>query len=221
VQGKPQYLVKNPIRLRQALQYQIDIADSLKEGAENFANMFGNDKPAEILQYNVLKARDGIIIARNYLTDFNVLLEQKNKDAGMYLGNIRHTIEDFAEATAEADRTLDPRYLGPTVSSALRYFNLAVNEGHAAMETFESTHGFHQFNRKIIDANRRISHTSLLTPEVAIHKLQAWNRHVRAFGNGLSTFNRYLSPSPLPHLEAMDRSLKSFNQQVEKANRRL
>lgn len=53
VQGKPVYIVEEPIRMKDTTDSTIEITQALQRGAENIADFFGKKKPVEELQYNI------------------------------------------------------------------------------------------------------------------------------------------------------------------------
>lgn len=221
VRGKPQYIVENPIRLRQALQYQIDIAQALQVGAENFADFFGHHKPVEDLQYNILVSRDATAMAKDYLANLNTLLVQKNKDAGQYMTGIYDTISDFAEASGEAVQVLNPKYLGPALSSSTRYFTLLFSESHAAMRTFEAAHGLRRLNGRISVVTERIERLPpIRDPKAMMRGAVTLEGRMERFHHLMDSAVRFFNGNPMRWLLSADEKVKRWNRDLKNMNRR-
>jgi ABC-type transporter Mla subunit MlaD len=56
VDGKPLYLVKEPISMRDTLNASLDSVQALQKGSENISDFFGKRKPVEELQFNIQQA---------------------------------------------------------------------------------------------------------------------------------------------------------------------
>lgn len=219
--NKPVYIPEQPIRLKQALQYQIDIAKALQEGAENFTNFFGNRKPAEMLQYNILKSRDATQIAKNYLTHSRDVLQEKQKDVGNYIGNFSATVDGFAVATEKAKEVMDPKYMGPSTYATVRYFTLLFTESQASMRSFEAARGVRRVNRKIINADRQLTGIAEIQVTAGKKRLIGFEQKMAAFNRGVRLLDEMIRPHLLQEIKAADAKIRAWDATLKKMNRKL
>jgi hypothetical protein len=226
IQGKPQYLVQNPIRLRQALQYQIDIAKALEDGAQNFTNFFGNKKPAEMLQYNILRSRDATLIAKNYMNRTRDTLDEKNRDAGKYLGGFVDTLDDFVGVTEEGKTVMDPKYLKPAVYSTLRYFTLLFTESQAGMVSFETSQNIQKFNHKIVGVGQGFQQSPIHQVSRPFSQLMLglsqFERGLGLLNHSMTNVQQWLNHADVLHrVKHWDASMKKAHQGLKKINHQL
>lgn len=220
-QKTPQYLVENPIRLRQTLQYQIDIAQQLKEGAENFTNIFGNEKPIEILQYNILRARDGAVSGNQYLQQMSASVAEKQQNTHHFFNTINESLADFNEVAKEAEASSDPKYLEPALYASLRYLGLLLKEGQATMMTFQSAKGYQHIMNMITDIQLHVDAiTKLPVGKVEVALIALQNR-VDHFEKAVSFFSQTLDSSGRSKLHQLRLKVLNANEKIQRWNHRL
>jgi hypothetical protein len=104
----PDYHVENPIRLKETLQYQIDIAQALESGAENMADFFGKKKPVEELKYNI-KSNDTLIAsATRHMLNAKTVIVQEQQEISGGLNDLTDAVDDFTHVATEANSWFAP-----------------------------------------------------------------------------------------------------------------
>lgn len=146
IHGQSQYFVEEPIRLKHTLQYQIDIAQALQRGAENFADSFGKQKPLEELQYNIRAGQKSLIAANNKLAEIQSKLALAQRDVAPGINRASETLSNFAIATRETKQITSPDYLGPYLSGLFHTMNLVLLEGQATIVGIQVEHKVSHFN---------------------------------------------------------------------------
>ena len=99
-----EYHVDNPIRLKETLEYQINIANALKDGADNMADFFGKKKPIEELKFNI-QSNDSLLLAANqHLGNAASLIQQKETQIHQGLHNVTKAVEGVKGRTIQANQ---------------------------------------------------------------------------------------------------------------------
>ncbi len=111
VQGKPLYLVEEPLRLKDNMNYQMDILQDLQEGAENLADFFGKKKPVEELQVNIRQAHQWTRKSQGFLDDSSRKLASIQSELNAATTEVVSTLSKFNDGMPEARAATEPRRL--------------------------------------------------------------------------------------------------------------
>ncbi|MBX2861295.1 MAG: MCE family protein [Vampirovibrio sp.] len=111
---QPHVIVQEPIRLKDTLDYQNEIAWALQGGAENFADFFGKKKPVEELQYNIATAElvmndvaDRMVRAKN-------IVDKTHHQMSSTTGGLINSLAGFTRTTHETALILESQALEET-----------------------------------------------------------------------------------------------------------
>lgn len=219
VRGKPQYITENPIRMRQSLDYQIDMARALQAGAENFANFFGHHQPVEELQCNIVRSQELTAKGKEYMTTLSTLAAEKQRDAGKYLSDLVTTMDGFAQASQEARDIATSKEFGPTITTTTRYITLLFNESHAAMRTFQATRSLRHINKSILHATQSIEQLPpVQRPEAITQGLIRTENHLEQLYSTLTRAASFLQQDPLQRIHEASVTLRQWNAAIEHVN---
>ncbi len=138
-----QYLnVEEPIRLKDYFDYNIEIAEALRMGAENLSDFFGKRKPVEELQHNIRTGERATANAGMHLqngldrmADFRGKYAKSSADFLTFMAHFRLT-------TDHAVWMLDPNVFAPSVAAVLHYGEALFSEGSAAFGRFQGKKGY-------------------------------------------------------------------------------
>lgn len=166
--SEPVYTVEEPIRMRESLEYQIDIAQALQRGAENFTDVFGKKKPLEEVEYNIHLAQKAVQKGNEGLIKTKQAFENAQKDFGGDFAQVNHSISNFAKASEEA------AYL--TSRSSFKYDTVEVL--HHTLNGVISAHD------KLVGINDE-------------HRLSNFNNAVDHIDTGIRDFGTQVSSSNL------------------------
>ena len=144
--GKSQYFVVEPIRMKDTLKYQIDIAQALQRGAENFTDFFGKKESVEELQYNIRAGHHALESANRTLADVQSKIDTTRAQVAPGLHNAAETAHNFAQASDEAIAMTKPNSMGPYLSDLFRTIHLIFMEGRATIIGMQVEHKIGHFN---------------------------------------------------------------------------
>jgi hypothetical protein len=120
IDGKPIYIVAEPIRLKTLLDYMVDMTQALTVGAENITDFFGKRKPVEELQFNIHQAHEwtqaslqGMGQSLDKMRELRQELEQATERGVQTAGRFNRRSVWLIEKT-------DPRLNRPKVESVLQ-----------------------------------------------------------------------------------------------------
>lgn len=155
--GQPVYLVEEPIRLQDVLNYNIDMTQALQRGAENITDFFGKKKPVEELQFNIRQAREWTVDSLQFMAYTNEQITQFDRFLSLNAMQAVDTLGGFDAGARRAIVATDPARVRPKVQSAvdsIRKFNrLFVDETSGGLNTVYLYTRLNQLNA----GNARIS----------------------------------------------------------------
>lgn len=139
VHGKPLYRVEEPIRLKDNMNYQMDILQDLQVGAENITDFFGKKKPVEELQVNIQQARAWVNQSNRFFEQSRTDLRQIRSEMTVATSEAVDTLEKFNRGMQTARAATDPARLRGNVNGALNHMadlnRLLTTEGNAIAGT--------------------------------------------------------------------------------------
>ncbi len=213
--------VEEPIRLRDTIQYNIDIANALKGGAENFSDFFGRQKPIEELQYNALRSEEKTRAIVGFLDRSLVNLSDFHGRFQTSRAEYRRIFYHLEEGSLKAVEILDRKIFGPSVQPVLNYFDDLFLEAEERLERFKNE-GYDTLASQItgqgdafFDTQKRIRNWNPLKKAGQLESaVQVWRSVVEQMDS-------FLSKETLPKLKRGRKTLKKVKDSVETWNQKI
>lgn len=215
INGKPIYLVEEPIRLKDTMDYQIDIAQALQRGAENFSDFFGRKKPVEELQINIRQAHHATQSANQTLSSVSTQMRNSNADAHRTLTGINDSVQNFGVFIREAKETTEPTSFGPNVYGLVRDMGLVLRDTEAGMNRFQLERKLAHFNSRYFFWEGKMAQARLMVDQERLVDIvtQAQNKTELA-DLGLEKAEKATAKNYFPLWDAAAKAVRDFNQKV-------
>ncbi len=215
-------IVEEPIRLRDTIQYNIDIAKALQHGAENFSDFFGRRKPIEELQYNALRSQKKTEVIVGFLDRSLANLVDFHGRFQVSRSDYRRVFYHLEAGSLKTVEILDRKIFGASVQPVLNYFDDVFDEAQRRLTHFRHE-GSAELRERIVQAGNRLIRDQ--------KKVQAWNP-VQRSGQwllGVEKWNGWVHqmdriPSKeegLPKLRRVRRSIQKANKGVMAMDERM
>lgn len=216
--GEPVYYAEDPIRMKQTMQYQIDVARALQRGAENFADFFGKKKSVAELQFNIQQAKTVTAEASRKLVRVNNKMVGAQGEFAQGMNNVADTMVNFAGTAQEAAYLLQPG----AVMEPVHYFQMTVMESYAALMGFHAERKFLRFNEKAIGLSGHLIHYRQAEPmdQVSGTLVTAENR-LGVFHATMGRVEAFFQGEPLPVLRDWRQAIQGWNTRLEALNKKL
>jgi len=215
INGKPIYLVEEPIRLKDTMDYQIDIAQALQHGAENFSDFFGRKKPVEELQLNIRQAHQGTQSANKVLTNVNTLMRSSNEDAHRTLSGINNSIQNFGVFIREARETTAPTSFGPNVYGLVGDIGFILRDTEAGMNRFQLERKLAHFNSRYFYWKGKMAQVKLLVDqERLVDIVTAQQNKMELADLALEKAEKATAKNYFPLWDKAAQAVRGFNQKV-------
>lgn len=223
IQGKPYYLVEEPLRLKDTINYQIQMTQDLQEGAENIADFFGKKRPVEELQVNIDHSKEWTEHTLAYLDETAQDIHQLRQDVAQGESQTVNTLDDLIAGTRHAKAVTEPKALHQNVKNKLtatRQFTQIFTTGtKAAYRMTQAERSLEKFQNKTIQVGQWMEQThDRLAPIAWPQKLESFQQKQTRWVDSLSHAERALNGDPLPKLQSARQQLQGFNQGIQRAN---
>ncbi|MGE0200049.1 MAG: MlaD family protein [Candidatus Melainabacteria bacterium] len=231
VSGKTHVLSEEPIRIIDAFNYQTDIAQALRRGAENMSTFFSQKKSVAQAKQDILFAERSVQNANTQVGQFNENIHQTKDRFGSDVAEAASAVSNFSQVVKEARPATEPDSMGPAMWRGLNRVGIGIVNTHAALTTYRVEDRLAQANATMLDWSGRagtsaihVRNTDLLSPvgraeqglQTAqptldrIQRLLQANIHdsLTRFHEGVLSFNRFLQrwlPRPSPAAPPADR----------------
>ncbi len=214
-------IVEEPIRLRDTIQYNIDIAKALQHGAENFSDFFGRRKSIEELQYNTVMSQEKTRAVVDFLDRSLVNVSNFEERFLRSRSEYHRMFYHLEEGSLKAVDILDRKIFGPSVQPVLNYFDDVFWEAQQRLDDFHKN-GYYTLESRIIQVRERLS--------TAQYEFQGWDFIQKAgrLESGLDTWHqfvekadRFLSKDTLPKLHQTQTKIQNFNTEIDTLNQRI
>ncbi len=211
--GKPHYYLENPIRMKDTLTYQIDIAQALQHGAENFSDFFGKKKPLEEVIYNIREQNshsDEVIAS---LTHFNQKLQETQSGFGQDIHQVANTMENFSYVIAQGRTLTDADSLGPKIYHGVSSTLLSLVDSHASLIQFQVENQLHHINKTNLALSQGMVNASrgILSPRIH-HEMMESRNILDGMNITLTQAVTYLEASTaIKQLSAFQQTMQSLN----------
>ena len=216
IEGRAQYFTEEPIRLRDTLQYQIDIAQALQRGSENFTDFFGKKKPLEELQHNISASQQGLIAANKKMIEIHSKVDNAHRDIAPGIQKTKDILANFASATGEARQLTEPDYLGPYLSGMMHTVNMIFLEGQATIISMQVEQKVDRLNdQHLIGIADKMYDWRQKSKAVTIGRtVSNVNAGITQFHEFLSNTHRYFEANRLIAMKRFRSGLQQFNQKL-------
>ncbi len=211
--GKPHYYLENPIRMKDTLNYQINIAQALQRGAENFSDFFGKKKPLEEVIYNIREQNshsDEVIAS---LDHFNNKLKETRLDFGQDIHQVANTMENFSYVVAQGRTLTDTNALGPQIYHGVSSTLLSLVDSHASLIQFQVENQFHKMNKQNLALSQGMVNAShgILSPRIH-HEMMESRTILTNLNTSLTQAVTYLEANTaLTQLSSIQKTIQGFN----------
>lgn len=215
--GKPHYQVEEPIRLKDTLDYQTDIAQALQRGAENFSDFFGKKKPLEEMKYNVRVSNQKMVKANQILAKVNDTLITTERDTHQAVGSIANTAQNFELASREALETTNASDFGPNVYGIMRKLSGGIIEGRAWMARFNFENKLDKVNRGYLYAAGKMEQAKLVVDSTRLKTtLSKQEKNLGNFHHVISSMEAFFAVDRLPQIKQAQNAVQRFNRMILK-----
>jgi ABC-type transporter Mla subunit MlaD len=219
IHGKPIYLVEEPIRMKDALNYSLDATQALQKGAENIADFFGKKKPVEELQFNIQQTHQMTVTAIHNFTGMQQTIDRMRKDVTTNVLAGLDTLNGLNHASKVIARTTTPATLRSRITKGLQFAQkmgkLFSGQSATVVEGITLQQRLTQMNQ----ANTQISsRMQLLQTQVKTFPLWQWlNNFDTQEGRMVDFLNQadaFFSTDRLPAIKQARKAIQSFNHQL-------
>lgn len=221
IQGRPVYLVEEPIRLKDALHYTMDITQALQMGAENISDFFGKKKPVEELQFNIQQSLRYSAETTAFMDAFNRDLRWLRDEMSNNTLDTTSNLQRYNQQLAQLAVQTHPHRLRPAVEQTLndlQRFNAFWQSAESSSRPATSqapryVARLHQVNQAGYHLNQRLD-TMLnrwRAGQSPGHRLAQWEASLMQADRGLAQIERILPPNPGPRLHRARQQLQQFN----------
>ncbi len=215
IDGKPIYLVEEPIRLKDTLEYQIDIAQALQKGAENFSDFFGRKKPVEELQLNIRQAQQEISNANRTLTSVNTQIKQADAEAHQTLAGLNDSVANFSTFMREALETTEPTSFGPSVYGLVGDMGFILRDVESGMNRFQLERKLAHFNRRYFEWEGHLAKTRMYVDQSRLLDIvTAQQNTLEAADEAFRRAEKVTAKNYRSGWQAMAEAVRNFNQKV-------
>lgn len=211
----PVYEVEEPIRMRESLEYQIDIAQALQRGAENFTDIFGKKKPLEEVEYNIHLSNTAVKKSNEALITTKHAFETAQNQFGRELAQVNRSVGNFAHASHEAAIiTSEANFKYDTITNINKTLTGMI-ETHDALISIDNENKLSIVNQDISKVSHDIRNFS---KELSISEL---GQNINTTIDNLDTFNQVMGSAqtyfdkdftqPFAYIR---NTIQTFNQKV-------
>lgn len=219
--GAVPYQVEDPIRLRDTMNYQTDIALALKGWAENFSDFFGKEENVAFLQENILRSKQASEEALGVVNDFERTVHAAQTEFMTATHDTLNTVQSFSQASGEAAVLLDAEYLAPALTASMRYTMLFGRESQRVLARVPD------YSRKIQRVNSNWSYrldtlTSRLEQgEGPLHWASCAETGLTRFYGSVVQLDQFTQKIRGENFQPFHQALCQWNAQVEQWNQKL
>lgn len=158
-------IVEEPIRQKDNFKYMIDIAESLKDGAKNFYNAFGEGTPEQAsknIKHTIQKSSQFTATIKQTNTEIiNSIAVYKNVRPRFFglVEDINRTFESMAEI-------LDSQIIGPTAYDLLYTTSVSADHLSQNIEHFLDGKQFENIQNKTLRIRQSLEYINTLLPHI-------------------------------------------------------
>lgn len=219
LQGRPIYVVEEPIRMKDMLNANLDVTQALQGGAENIADFFGKKKPVEELQFNIREAHELSLVYLTEISNFKEDLRWLEKDIAVNALAAIDTIGDINRGAEVAVIKTEPVRVRNQITAFLKTMRSSQRLFVTEAKATGATVSLYSQVAKINDANSKLSHwMSRAENSIANFPIQQYAENFENGTIGFSDFvNRldaFVGDDPLPSLKHARQTIRNFNRQV-------
>ncbi|MDX2084611.1 MAG: MlaD family protein [Candidatus Melainabacteria bacterium] len=225
IKGMPGYLVENPIRLREALEYNIDIAKSLQTGAENLTRFFGKEHRLEAIEENLHFYHRYTASGIGTLNRFEETLARAHREVRHATAEATDTLNDLALAAREVNQMMGQHVSKSDVTEGLRYSRYWLDEVDLGIQQLDQDKLLSGWNRKQQSLQQTLLNQSIHWQDWA----EAWpcqvDQPLQRLNDRLENVQQGISPQPSAPLQSRlkkaPEQLRRFNQRLDRWNQGL
>jgi ABC-type transporter Mla subunit MlaD len=227
IPGSKSLITIEPVRLKQALDAQNEIAQALQGGAENFTDFFGKQKSVEELQLNVRSAEHGTSSAISLLDNIQQISQSTEDKTGKALHGAISTLADFTQGSQEMENFLSSPNTRANISTQLQKSRALFGKVSTNIQTIQNQQALPKINRQF---GSLAYHTQTLTLNAQRIPIKRWavstETHVTQIDAGISHAHSFLEQSkhtkpPYKAFYQVDKNIRTVNQQVIKASQKI
>lgn len=216
-----QILTEDPVRLKDTLNYQMDVTQAMQSGAENISDFFGKKKPVEELQFNIRTAHRKITNAGDLLANGNRNIRQIGTDLHNGLDNMNETFADMNSAALVARHLTRPEKMDASIHRALNSVMLGFLESQAVLTGMRVSQTMHKINGASAQLSGQIARAHLRARGFPLdERLQRVQDGSEAFYRWSSHMESLLSRT-LPAWEQARASIQAWGDRFARWDRRL
>lgn len=214
---QPSVEVQEPIRIRDAISSNVEIANALKDGAQSFSDMFGRQEQVEALVRNIGKAKRGSGIAAERLHNGIRRLNELDGTYRRSRDDVLRAHHNMVSVSEDLARILDRETFVASVHPVLTYMAAFFEESAMRMERLSGVDRLYPTAQKRIErVHKRIPlpETLAFTEKVTQTSITWEERLARAsqqLDRAESTVRRSLLPGPI---EAFRQGVQAFGRMM-------
>lgn len=219
INGKPIYLVEEPIRMKDTLNASIDVTQALQKGAENIADFFGKKTPVEELQFNIKQTHQMTVVAIHNFIGMNQAVDHMRQEVTSNALAGIDTLSGLNHDTKALVRITDPATLHTHIRNGLQLAQkmgkLFSGEASGVANSLTLQNRLNQFNQTNTQISDRMQ---MLQNQVKNFPLWQWLQNVDTQeGHAVDFLNRadaFFATDRLPALKQARQAIQSFNRQL-------
>lgn len=192
--GIPEYLIEQPIRMKDTLNSSIDVTQALQKGAENIADFFGKKKSVEELQFNIHQAQEMASGAVGHITVLNGSLKELRQEVALNANQASETLSNFNEGVEAFLPYTEPDWVRSKIRRSIRFIQQVQSELGLEVSQTEN----------VLNLNQQLARINLLNQQ-ANTKIEQWKPHAA----GVSSQH---------FLSGVENAQKGFSALVQKLN---
>lgn len=221
INGKPVYLVQEPISMRDVLNASIDVTQALQKGAENITDFFGKKKPVEELQFNIRQVHSMSNTAVRNTDTLNQSISEIHQAAQENIHPATDTLNQLRPGVAYAASVTNPITARPELirffQSIQKLSQVLNGQESGAMRTVALQQRLTQLNQLNSQVSQRTQNLSTRLTNAPISQwLQGTsnNKGINHFSATLDRATLVTSKDYTPALQHAHQSIRKFNQHL-------
>lgn len=216
VNGKPLYLVKEPISMRDTLNASLDSVQALQKGSENISDFFGKRKPVEELQFNIQQALKMSDVASRNTLALNEGLGSLRQDIKTYSQLGVDTIQSFNHGAKLMNQSTQPAKIRERILAVTHnvqtFHDAFVGQGQLAVQIPIRLN-------KLSDLNTQISvKLGTLSQKLTAWAIPQWlddfEKGQTNYQAALDRMNTFFDQDRSADIEQARSNLQQFNRQL-------
>lgn len=224
------YFIEEPIRLKDAMKYQTDLAEGLKKGAENFADFFGKKQPIEELQHNIRVADREMVHANKTLDNANSNIKTMDTKIANGLGKINKVLYDFEVSSKAIAKSTGSNDFGTNVITTLGSISKGLLRGQRNMALFVEGHHLQRYQATASTIDKQMGRIcEHITPTLWYAKWDKANHGLTQFSQAVDVASQHIDVTIIKdqliksqlYIQQFNTLLINQNERFEKKIKRL